>query len=322
MAKKEPHPRVASLLASATEILHALGAGDLQVARSHECDYPPSVKSLPSITRPKFDVSGSSAEVDTRVRWLVERGLSIYEVDPDALEKLKPDVILTQDQCHVCAVSLADVERAVCQLTHVDPRIVSMQPHALADVYRDVMRIAEAIGRPEAGKKLVASMQARFDAVAKLVAGRPKRKLAFIEWVDPPMSGGHWMPELIATAGGVSCFGETGQPSPWISWKDVAKANPDVIVVAPCGYDIEVTRREVRPLVSYEVWQDLRAVRSGEVYLADGNAFFNRPGPRLVESAEILAEIMHPDVARFGLRNRDYVPYEMIAPGVITKAVS
>ena len=253
MAKNgSPHPRVVSLIASATEILNALGAGDLQVARSHECDYPPSVLKLPAITRPKFRVEGSSADVDKAVRSLVEHGLAVYDVNAEALEKLKPDVILTQDQCEVCAVSLADVERAVCQFVHGQPRIVSMRPHTLADIYADIARVADAIGRPEAGKKLVASMQERFAAIAAKVAGRPKKKLAFIEWVDPPMSGGHWMPELIDIAGGVSLFGATGEPSPWITWKEVAAGNPDVILVAPCGYDIEVTAARgeaARPLL-------------------------------------------------------------------------
>jgi iron complex transport system substrate-binding protein len=320
MTKKSPNPRVVSLIASSTELLHALGAGDLQVARSHECDYPESVKKIPAITRPKFNVEGSSAEIDTRVKTLVEQGLSVYEVDAAALDEARPDVILTQDQCQVCAVSLADVERAVCEITHSNPLIVSMRPHTMADIYRDIARVADAIGRPKAGGELIASMQGRLAAISALVASEPKKRLAFIEWVDPPMSGGHWMPELIADAGGISLFGETGQSSPWITWKDVAKADPDVIVVAPCGYDIEVTRREVRPLVSYEVWQELRAVRTGQVFLADGNAYFNRPGPRLVESAEILAEIMHPAVADFGHRGKGFVDYKMIPPGIITKA--
>ncbi len=322
MAASSHRPRVVSLIASSTEILHALGAGELQVARSHECDYPPSVKRLPAITRPKFDIEGSSAEIDKRVRDIVERGLSVYEVDADALEKLKPDVILTQDQCQVCAVSLADVERAVCEIVHGKPRIVSLRPHTLADIYRDIALVAAAIGRPAAGEKLIASMQQRLAAVSVAVAGQPKQRLAFIEWVDPPMSGGHWMPELIASAGGVSIFGATGEPSPWITWKDVAAADPDVIVVAPCGYDIEVTRREVRPLARYEIWQQLRAVRGDHVYLADGNAYFNRPGPRLVDSAEILAEIMHPDVADFGHRGQGYVDYKLLPAGIITTKAS
>jgi iron complex transport system substrate-binding protein len=209
------------------------------------------------------------------------------------------------------------VERAVCQFVHGQPRIVSMRPHTLADIYADIARVAEAIGRPEAGENLIASMQDRLAAIAAKVAGRPKKKLAFIEWVEPPMSGGHWMPELIDIAGGTSVFGSTGEPSPWITWKEVAAANPDVILVAPCGYDIEVTAREVRPLARYAIWQQLRAVRDHHVFLADGNAFFNRPGPRLVESAEILAEVLHPEVCDFGMRGKGYIPYKMTPAGVI-----
>jgi len=320
MAKSsKSSPRVVSLIASATEILHALGAGKSQVARSHECDYPPAVKDLPSITRPKFKVEGSSADVDKAVRDLVERGLAVYDVNADALSELKPDVILTQDQCEVCAVSLADVERAVCNVIGSNPRIVSLRPHTLADIYRDIQRVADAIGRPEAGEDLVTSMQERFAAIADEVAGLPLKRVAFIEWVDPPMSGGHWMPELTEIAGGISLFGTTGEPSPWITWKEVAAADPDVVIIAPCGYDIETTRREVRPLVRHSEWQQLRAVRNGQVFLADGNAYFNRPGPRLVESAEIIAEILHPDACDYGLRGIGYVPYELNAPGIIKK---
>jgi iron complex transport system substrate-binding protein len=322
MKTADSHPRVVSLIASATEILNALGAGELQVARSHECDWPPSVLKLPAITRPKFRVEGSSADVDKAVRALVEHGLAVYDVNADALEALKPDVILTQDQCEVCAVSLADVERAVCNFVHGEPRIVSMRPHTLADIYSDILRVADAIGRPEAGGALVASMQERLAAISAKVAGLPRKRLAFIEWVDPPMSGGHWMPELITAAGGKSVFGVTGEPSPWITWKEVAAANPDAILVAPCGYDIAVTKREVKPLARYAIWQELRAVRSGNVFLADGNAYFNRPGPRLVESCEILAEILHPDVCDFGHRGKGYVEYKAIPAGVITSPTS
>jgi iron complex transport system substrate-binding protein len=315
-------PRVASLIASATEILHALGAGKSQVARSHECDYPSSVKNLPSITRPKFKVEGSSADVDKAVRDLVERGLAVYEVNSDAMAKLKPNVILTQDQCEVCAVSLADVERAVCSLMGNEPHIVSLRPHTLSDVYRDIHRVADAIGRPEAGTDLVSSMQARFKTISEAVEGMPRKRLAFIEWMDPPMSGGHWMPELTEIAGGISVFGTTGEPSPWITWKEVAKADPDAIIIAPCGYDIATTRREVRPLVRHSEWQELGAVRNGQVFLADGNAYFNRPGPRLVESAEIIAEILHPDACDYGLRGKGYVAYELNAPGKIAKTAA
>jgi len=305
-----PHnPRVVSLIASATEIVHALGAGEMQVARSHECDWPANVLDLPALTRPKFKVDGSSRAIDEAVRSLVEQGLAVYEVDADSLKALAPDVIVTQDQCEVCAVSLADVERAVCSWTDNAAEIVSLRPHTMADVYGDITRVAVALGRAEDGKRLVASIRERIAAVSVAVAGRERPRLAFIEWVDPPMSGGHWMPELITAAGGINLFGETGASSPWITWKDVVAADPDVILVAPCGYDIPVTLREMRVLTRNALWQVLRAVREDRVFVADGNAYFNRPGPRLVESAEILAEVLHPGVCDFGHRGKAFVPY-------------
>lgn len=307
---QDPHsPRVVSLIASATEIVHALGAGETQVARSHECDWPPAVLDLPAVTRPKFNVDGSSRDIDQAVRSLVEQGLSVYAVDAESLKALAPDVILTQDQCDVCAVSLADVVRAVSSWTDNAVKIVSLRPHTMSDVYGDIVRVAESLGRAEAGERLVASLQERISAVSAAVAGRDKPRLAFIEWVDPPMSGGHWMPELIAAAGGINQFGVTGASSPWITWKDVAAADPDVILVAPCGYDIPVTLREMRVLAHKSDWQDLRAVREGRVFVADGNAYFNRPGPRLVESAEILAEVLHPDVCNFGHLDKGVIPH-------------
>ena len=307
--QEQHNPRVVSLIASATEIVHALGAGDTQVARSHECDWPPAVLDIPAVTRPKFKVDGSSRTIDRAVRSLVEQGLSVYAVDANSLKALAPDVILTQDQCDVCAVSLVDVERAVRSWTDNAAKIVSLRPHTMADVYGDVVRVAEALGLAEDGKRLVASMQERIAAISAAVVGRDKPRLAFIEWVDPPMSGGHWMPELIAAAGGINLFGEIGASSPWITWKDVAAADPDMILVAPCGYDIPVTLREMRVLTHNSLWQNLRAVREGRVFVADGNAYFNRPGPRLVESTEILAEVLHPDVCDFGRRGTAFVPF-------------
>ena len=313
MQPSNDQPRVVSLIASSTEILHALGAGGAQVARSHECDWPPGVHDLPAITRPKFKVGGSSRDIDRAVRGLVEQGLAVYEVDADALQSFEPDVILTQDQCEVCAVSLADVERAVCTWIGSAPRILSLRPHTMADIYADIRRVAREIGREAEAEALIGSMTGRLEAISAAVAGRPKPRFAFIEWIDPPMSCGHWMPELIAAAGGISVFGEHGANSPWIEWREVAEQDPDVILVAPCGYDIAVTRREMQVLEGNEIWKSLRAVREGRVFLADGNAYFNRPGPRLIDSAEILAEILHPEVCDFSHRGRSFVPFEALS---------
>jgi iron complex transport system substrate-binding protein len=294
-------PRIVSLIASATEIVHALGMGEAQVGRSHECDWPPAVLDLPALTRTKFKVQGATcAEIDRSVKGLVTEGLAVYEVDADRLKALAPDVILTQDQCEVCAVSLADVERAVCSWTDCPARIVPLRPHSLADVLSDIQTVADAIGAPHAGAALVSSMTRRLEALRQSLIDGPRPRLAFIEWIDPPMSGGHWLPELAEIAGGKSLFGEQGASSPWISWEQVAASDPDVILVAPCGYDIATTRRAMEPLAANPLWNGLRAVREDRVYVADGNAFFNRPGPRLVESAEIMAEVLHPDTCRFG----------------------
>lgn len=305
--------RVVSLIASATEILHELGGGGLQVARSHECDWPESVLALPQLTRAKFKVEGSSREIDTAVKTLIEQGLAVYEVDAGGMKRVAPDVILTQDQCEVCAVSLADVERAVATWTECRANVVSLRPHTLADIYSGNQRIADAIARPDAGRDLNARMQSRFAGISQRVAGRIKPRLAYIEWIDPPMSGGHWMPELIGIAGGVNLFGEHGEQSPWISVADVAASDPDVILVGPCGYDLAKTREEMAVLDRNPDWQALRAVSEGRVFITDGNAFFNRPGPRLVESAEILAEILHPDAARFGHTGKTVVRHQPAA---------
>lgn len=300
-------PRVVSLIASATEIVHALGAGELQVGRSHECDWPEAVLELPALTKAKFKVAGSSIEIDRAVKTLVEQGLAVYEVFADDLKAIAPEVILTQDQCEVCAVSLADVERAVAGWTECRANVVSLRPHTLADIYNDNQRIADALSRPKAGADLNSRMAARFAAIAAGIAGKARPRLAFIEWIDPLMSGGHWMPELIGIAGGVNLFGEHGAQSPWITLDEIAAADPDVILVAPCGYDIAKTRAEMAVLDGNPRWQALRAVRDGRLYLADGNAFFNRPGPRLVESAEITAEVLHPGAAHYGHMGKNVV---------------
>jgi iron complex transport system substrate-binding protein len=291
------HPRIVSLIASATEIVHGLGRGASLVGRSHECDFPPEVLHLPALTAPKFKVEGSSAEIDARVREIVREGLSVYRVDAEALAGLAPDVILTQDHCEVCAVSLADVEAATCTWTGRPVTIVSLKPDSLADACADIRRVAHALQAPEVGEALVRQMQERIAAVTARVAGRPRPRVAFIEWVEPLMAGGNWMPELIEAAGGHNLFGTAGQHSDWMQWDELRAADPDAIVVAPCGYDLPRCLEELPLLEAKAGWAGLAAVRAGRVYFADGNAYFNRPGPRLADTAEILAEMLHPGVA-------------------------
>ena len=289
--------RVVSLIASATEIVCALGCHHRLVGRSHECDYPPEVLSLPALTAPKFKVEGASADIHERVSAIVRDGLSVYRVDGEALKVLEPDVILTQDHCEVCAVSLADVEAATCAWTGRPAEIVSLRPGSLADVCLDIARVARALQVPEAGERVLAAMQARLAAVRAAVAGRPRPRVAFIEWVDPLMAGGNWMPELIDIAAGHDLFGEAGAHSDWMAWEALLAADPEVIVVAPCGYDLARCLEELPLLEARPGWADIAAVKKKRVYFADGNAYFNRPGPRLAHSAELLAEMLHPEVA-------------------------
>jgi len=294
-------PHVVSLLASATEIVCALGYEDILVARSHECDYPVSVTTLPACTESKIDTRNTSREIDDQVKSIVEQGLSVYRVDGDLLKQLQPDVIVTQTQCEVCAASPKDLERAVRNWTGAEPRIVSLEPNALADVWTDIQNVAESLGAPDRGERLVAELQARMDAIEALADQSDHRpSVACIEWIDPLMAAGNWMPELVAMAGGENVFGEAGRHSPWLTWEAICRADPDIVLILPCGYDIAESRRNMPALTGRTEWSDLSAVTTDRVYIADGNQYFNRPGPRLVESLEILAELSHPELFSFG----------------------
>lgn len=293
--------RIVSLIASATEIVCALGFENQLIGRSHECDYPPSVKSLPQLTSPKFNVEGSSYEIDSRVKAIVQEALSVYRVDAAALERLRPTHIITQSQCEVCAVSLKDVETAVCEMVSTRPVIVSLEPNALADVWNDIRHVAEALDAPARARVLISALQQRMEAIrsrALAIVSRPT--VACIEWIEPLMAAGNWMPELVEMAGGVNLFGETGKHSPWMTWEALVAKNPDVLFVSPCGFDIARTLEEMRLLSDKAEWHELKAVQSGRVFVADGNQYFHRPGPRLLESLEILAEMLHPNDFHFG----------------------
>ncbi len=303
-------PRIVSLLASATEIVCALGFGGHLVGRSHECDHPPEVRALPVVTEPCLDPSRPSAEIDRQVKERLKRALSLYEVDTARLRSLAPDVIVTQTQCEVCAVSLADVERALADWTGAEVRLVSLHPNLLADIWADIRRVAKALGAPDRGDTLVADLQARMAALdrrARALAERPR--IACVEWIEPLMAGGNWMTELVEMAGGQDCLGRAGAHSAQIAFKDLAAANPQVILVQPCGFDMARTRAEMPALAAQPGWTELGAVKAGRVYLTDGNQYFNRPGPRIVESLEILAEVLHPEAFDFGHHGDGWTRY-------------
>ncbi len=306
-----PENRIVSLIASSTETICALGFQDQLVGRSHECDYTVSVKQLPKCSEPKFDIEGNSREIDQRVLNTLENALSVYHVHADVLEELQPTVIVTQDHCEVCAVSLKDVENAACEILSSRPKIVSLAPNSLADLQKGFLEIANALGAPETGQTLVDEMNRKMKAVqdaAAKAANRPS--VVCVEWIDPLMAAGNWVPELVAMANGNDLLGIPKAHTPRLEIKELVDADPDKIVVMPCGWDIEKSRQEIAEALRSEAWANLTAVKSGELYLTDGNQYFNRPGPRVADSLEILAEILHPELCSFGHEGTGWARYE------------
>jgi iron complex transport system substrate-binding protein len=299
--------KIVSLLPSATEIVCALGCRKQLVGRSHECDFPPEVSGLPSCTESKLDAARSSGEIDRQVKSLLQDALSIYRVDVARLRGLRPDIILTQAQCEVCAVSLLDVERAVTEWTETQPRVISLSPQRLVDVWSDILTVAQALDVEERGKALVKQLKNRVaDVLMKTAQVKRPPSVACIEWLEPLMAAGNWVPELVELAGGLNVFGEAGKHSPWLSWEAIKEHDPEIIVAMPCGFDLPRTRREFSVLTRHPDWSKLRAVRTKRVYLADGSQYFNRPGPRLVESLEIFGEMFHPELFNFGHKGRGW----------------
>jgi iron complex transport system substrate-binding protein len=300
-------PRIVSLIASATEIVHALGLGPAQVGRSHECDFPDEVLALPVCTKPSFPITGNSAEIDARVKERLANALSVYEVFEDVLEQLQPTHIVTQTQCRVCAVTLEDVERALAGSISSCPRLIALEPNALDDIWRDINRVATACGVASKGEQVVSALRQQMAQISTRARGAMRRpRVACIEWHEPLMAAGNWVPELVELANAENLFGKAGLHSPWMTWEELVASDPDVIISMPCGFDLQRTRHEMYWLTHRPGWQELRAVKSGEVYLADGNQYLNRPGPRIVDSLAILAEILHPDAFEPRLEGRGW----------------
>jgi iron complex transport system substrate-binding protein len=299
--------RLVSLLPSATEIIAGLGLTDRLVGISHECDYPPAIKNLPVCTSARLSIHQSSGEIHQEVDKLLAAAMSIYEIDLEVLTQLQPTHIITQDQCDVCAVSFPEVEIAVAKLTNSHPQIISLQPDTIADVWADIQRVGETLHVD--WQPIVSALQERVSTCQtqcqNLRTNPPK--VACIEWTDPLMLAGNWIPELVEMAGGKPIGGVTGQHSPRISWDELVAADPDTIIFMPCGFDLDRTRTEALSLMKHPQWRDLSAVKLGRVYITDGNAYFNRPGPRLVESLEILTEILNPQVGNYGHHGSGWV---------------
>jgi len=303
--------RIVSLIASATEIVSALGFQNQIVGRSHECDYPESIQTIPACSEPKINIHASSLEIDRQVKEVVAQSLSVYRVDADKLKALRPDVIVTQDHCEVCAVSLKDVEKAVCNWLDHRPTIVSLRPESMEDIWRNIRQVADALGAQPKGEQLVQRLQARIDAITRKTQNIDQRiSVACVEWIDPLMAGGNWIPEMVHLLQADCVFGEAGKHSPWMTWEELVEKDPDVIITLPCGFDIKRTLEEMPILSQRKEWADLKAVQTQRVYVTDGNQYFNRPGPRLVESFEIMAEILYPDIYQFGYENTGWIKFK------------
>jgi iron complex transport system substrate-binding protein len=298
--------RIVSLIPSGTEIVAALGLTDAIVGRSHECDYPPEIKDRPVCTQARLNSAAPSGEIHDKVNNLLQSALSIYQIKTDVLEKLQPTHIVTQDQCDVCAVSLKDVEQAVATLTNTSPQIISLQPNILNDVWEDIRRVANVFGVDSL--QVIENLEARVKIVDQKTQGLSQTEhlptVACIEWTDPLMVAANWIPELVTLAGGQPLLSITGQSSTPLKWETLISSNPDAIIFMPCGFDLNRTRQEAQLFSQRPEWQQLHAVQSGRVYITDGNSYFNRPGPRLVDSLEILAEILHPEIFQYGYKEQ------------------
>lgn len=288
--------RIVSLLPSATEILCLLGLRDQLVGVTHECDYPLDVAALPRVTRTLIPTDASSRDIDALVKDKMKTQRALYTLDLPVFEQLCPDLIVTQTLCDVCAVAEDEVRAAACLLPGA-PRVVNLEPTTLAEVLVSIAQVADAAGIPDRGNAVIGRLQQRLAIVAGRTARlRERPRVLLLEWIDPPFCSGHWNPELVERAGGRECFGRSGQRSRQVTWDEIRQAAPEVLVVACCGFDVPRTLQDVSLLPSQPGWQELPCVRAGRVYVVDGAAYFSRPGPRLVDSLEILAHALHPEV--------------------------
>lgn len=289
--------RIASFLASATEIVVALGLEDRLVAISHECDYPPRVLDRPRLSRPRFDPAGlSSGEIDRAVREAMRDHGSVYEVDGAMLEAVRPDLVLTQAVCEVCAVPTPGVQELVRE-RGIGSEVLSLDAHTLEGIFETVLRVGEAAGVAERARELVVGYRARLERVEEAVRGEPRPRVLALEWLEPPFAPGHWTPEMIERAGGVSLVGRVGAPSTELGWEELAGLDPDVLIVMPCGYGLEASRAEADRHAEQMRGVAGRAIESGCAFVVDGSSYFNRSGPRAVDGVEILAGLLHPDRA-------------------------
>jgi iron complex transport system substrate-binding protein len=304
--------RICSLVSGATEILFALGVGDQVVGVTGECDYPAVAKARPAVVHPRIDPGVSSAGIDRQVRERAARGESSYAVDAEMLRALEPDLIVTQDTCHVCAASPPDLTAALGRLRR-RPRVVSLAPKRLADLWSDIRTLGQATGRRAAAETLSKRLKARLDRVEAAMRDAPHPRVLCLEWLDPLFVAGHWVPEMVELAGGQAVLGRAGKPSPQIEWPGVFQSAPEAVVLMPCGYNLDRTLAEYIHMALPKQWWELEAVRDGRVSAVNGKNFFSRSGPRLIDGIEILGHILHPDRATWLIPPGSVAPAERAA---------
>ena len=302
--------KIISLLPAATEIICALGLENQLVGRSHECDYPSTVKNLPVCSSAKFLPGSSSSEIDRQVKEILSDSLSIYTIDKELLRSIAPDIIITQAQCEVCAVSLKDVELSLSNLLEKDCQVISLQPQGLSDIYSDIEKLANQLGVATTGAYLLELFEERINIIHhKLKFITEKPKVACIEWLSPLMIAGNWTPEIIEIAGGVPVLTEKGTHSAYVSFEEIQKEDPDIIVLMPCGFPVDRTLQEISIMLELPGWSALRAVQQNRIYITDGNQYFNRSGPRITDSIEIMAEIINPKQFVFGYEGEGWIRF-------------
>ncbi len=305
--------RIATLLPSATEICCALGLANEIVAVTHECDYPPEMRNRPVVVHPLVDSSRSSREINNQVDAAAGRGESLYRIDAETLAAARPDLVITQDLCHVCALPSMDVD-AIAGSLRGSPRILRLHPHTLGDILEEILEVGVATGREPAARQVAARLRERIAHVGVAVRDLPRPRVFCMEWLDPPFCGGHWMPEIVGLAGGREVLGQPGRPSVRVGWPEIIGAVPEIIVLTLCGFNVARTLQEARRIETSPEWRALDAVRAGRVYATDAGSFFSRSGPRIVDGLEILAAILHPEAATWPTPPGSWVPIAE-APG-------
>ena len=303
--------KIVTLIPSATEIVAFLGKKDLIVGRSHECDYPKDLSKIIKLTSPKINVEGKSGEIHKQINEILENSLSVYKVDIKELKKLEPDIVVTQAHCEVCAVSLSEVEEIVTKHLNEKTKIISLQPNTLSEVFDDIRKVAKGLNLDQkTSENLIKPLEQRVKNIQIKSLKQKKRTVACIEWIEPLMAAGNWIPEMVKISGGEDIFGKSGKDSHWIRFDEIKSYDPEIIIFLPCGYNIEKTKDEVENLLIKEnKWSNLKAFNDKEFFVVDGNQFFNRPGPRLVESLEIFAEIIHPNLFNFNHKQSGWINF-------------